>query len=99
MTERREGPLPFAQTGNGANTLVFIHGFLDDASFWQSTIQALETRNLSVVTLDLPGMGEAADDPGPFSLDGLAEAVASVVNAVGRSTVLVGHSMGGQIAE
>ena len=44
MTERRERPLPFTQTGNGANTLVFIHGFLDDASFWRSTIQALEAR-------------------------------------------------------
>jgi pimeloyl-ACP methyl ester carboxylesterase len=99
MTERRERPLPFTRTGNGANTLVFIHGFLDDASFWQSTIQALETRNLSPVTLDLPGMGNAADDLGPFSLDRLAQGVASVVDAVGRSTVLVGHSMGAQIAE
>lgn len=52
------------------------------------------------MTIDLPGMGKAADDPGPFSLDRLAEAVASVVDAVGRSTVLVGHSMGGaQVAE
>ena len=99
MTEQRETPLPFTQTGNGANTLVFIHGFLDDASFWRSTIQALEARNLSSVTLDLPGMGKAADDPGPFSLDRLAQAVASVVDAVGRPTVLVGHSMGAQIAE
>jgi pimeloyl-ACP methyl ester carboxylesterase len=40
-----------------------------------------------------------SDDPGPFSLDRLAQAVASVVEAVGRFTVLVGHSMGAQIAE
>jgi pimeloyl-ACP methyl ester carboxylesterase len=40
-----------------------------------------------------------SDDPGPFSLDRLAQAVASVVDAVGRSTVLVGHSKGAQIAE
>ena len=99
MTERRETLLPFTQTGSSANTLVFIHGFLDDSSFWQSTIQALEARNLSAVTIDLPGMGQAADDPGPFSLDRLAQAVASVVDAAGRSTVLVGHSMGGQVAE
>jgi esterase len=55
--------------------------------------------NLTSVTLELPGMGKAADDPGPFSLDRLAQAVASVVDAVGRPTVLVGHSMGAQIAE
>jgi pimeloyl-ACP methyl ester carboxylesterase len=61
MTERREIPLPFTQTGNEASALVFIHGFLDDGSFWQSTIQALEARKLSSVTLDLPGMGKAAD--------------------------------------
>jgi hypothetical protein len=29
MTERRERPPPFIQTGNGANALVFIHGFVD----------------------------------------------------------------------
>src|SRR5258707_9027439 len=33
MTERRETLLPFTQTGSGANTLVFIHGFPDDSSF------------------------------------------------------------------
>jgi hypothetical protein len=37
MTEQRGLSLPFTQTGNGANALVFIHGFLDDGSFWQST--------------------------------------------------------------
>jgi pimeloyl-ACP methyl ester carboxylesterase len=99
MTEQRETLLPFTQTGSGANTLVFIHGFLDDSSFWQSTIQALEARNLSAMTIDLPGMGKAADDSGPFSLDRLAQAVASVVDAVGPSAVLVGHSMGAQVAE
>jgi esterase len=99
MTERRETLLPFTQTGSGANTIVFIHGFLDDSSFWHPTIQALEARHLSAVTIDLPGMGKAADDPGPFTLDRLAQAVASVVDAVGRSTVPVGHSMGAQVAE
>jgi pimeloyl-ACP methyl ester carboxylesterase len=98
MTERREIRLPFTQTGNEANSLVFIHGFLEDGSFWQSTMEALEARNLSVVTLDLPGMGNAACDPGQFLLDRLAKAVASVVDAGGRPTVLVGHSTGAQIA-
>jgi alpha-beta hydrolase superfamily lysophospholipase len=62
MTKRRVQPLPFIQTGRGANAVVFIHGFLDEGSFWRTTIQALETRNVALVTLDLPGMGKAADD-------------------------------------
>lgn len=99
MTERRVKRLPFIQTGSGAKALVFIHGFLDDGTFWRTTIQALETRNLSLVTLDLPGMGKAADDPGPFSLDRLAQAVTSVVDPVSRPIILVGHNMGAQIAE
>jgi hypothetical protein len=61
MTERLETPLPFTQTGNGANALVFIHGFLDDGSFRRSTIEALEARTLSSVTLDLPGMDPFCD--------------------------------------
>ena len=44
-------------------------------------------------------MGKAADHPGPFSLERLAQAVTSVVDPVNRPTVLVGHSMGAQIAE
>jgi pimeloyl-ACP methyl ester carboxylesterase len=99
MTERQLKPLPFIQTGSGARALVFIHGLFDDGGFWRRTIQALETRYLALVTLDLPGMGKAADDPGPFSLDRLARAVTSVVDPVNRPTILVGHSMGAQIAE
>lgn len=99
MTERPLKPLPFTQTGSGARAVVFIHGLFDEGGFWRRTVEALETRYLALVTFDLPGMGKVADDPGPFSLERLAQAVTSVVDPLNRPTVLVGHSMGAQIAE
>ena len=99
MTERPLKPLPFTQTGSGARAVVFIHGVFDEGGFWRRTVEALETRYLALVTFDLPGMGKVADDPGPFSLERLAQAVTSLVDPLNRPTVLVGHSMGAQIAE
>ena len=69
MTERELKPLPFIQTGSGAHALVFIHGLFDDGGFWRRTIEALETRYLALVTLDLRAWGKplTTRDPSRWS--------------------------------
>src|SRR5262249_31357686 len=52
---------------------------------------------ISTRALGLPGMGGILSDSGSISLD--RDAVGSVVKTLGAPVVLVGHSMGAQVAE
>ena len=77
-----------------APTLLFIHGWGCDASFWQRQIDAFSDR-YRCIALDLPGFGRSdkqqdiAYTPGLF-----AKAVKSVADDAGAtSLILIGHSM------
>jgi len=82
-----------------AAALVFIHGFIDGASAWDELVAALGSRAADALCVDLPGMGSRFRETGPFSLDSLAQDVAAQVRQLAKPVVLVGHSMGAQIAE
>jgi len=86
--------------GSGSDrAIIFIHGFLDEGKVWDRVIDRLTVPEYCTVTLDLPGMGGANDWNGAFDLRTLTDAVISVMDEVGKPAVLVGHSMGCQIAE
>ncbi|MFL9933361.1 alpha/beta fold hydrolase [Paraburkholderia sp. RL18-103-BIB-C] len=87
------------QTHPTQPALVFIHGFLDGADAWDDLVLRLGNRAAGALRVDLPGMGARADEPGPYSLDRFAADVTTQVRALARPVVLVGHSMGAQIAE
>ncbi|NTX28027.1 alpha/beta hydrolase [Burkholderia pyrrocinia] len=86
-------------THPAAPVLVFIHGFLDGAAVWDDVVRQLGDRATDALRVDLPGMGARASEPGPYSLDRFAADVTTRVRALSRPVVLVGHSMGAQIAE
>ncbi|SCK32073.1 Pimeloyl-ACP methyl ester carboxylesterase [Variovorax sp. HW608] len=90
---------PAAADAGREPSLVFIHGFLDGAAVWNDVVQALGARAADALCVNLPGMGERSGERGPFNLDGFAEDVAQQVGALERPVVLVGHSMGAQVAE
>ncbi|MFM0205852.1 alpha/beta fold hydrolase [Paraburkholderia sediminicola] len=79
--------------------LVFIHGFLDGADAWDDLALHLSDRAASALRVDLPGMGARAGEPGPYSLERFAADITTQVRVLSRPVVLVGHSMGAQIAE
>lgn len=97
-----EGELPQGSdiiTGD----LVFIHGFQDNAELWQGVIDRLECPGwVSVpVSLHLTGLREPHRRGETLEVyrDQAADAIGGYDGPSGRPTVVVGHSMGTQIAE
>jgi esterase len=91
--------IPYKTSGTGSATVLFIHGFMDAGNIWESVIQEMNPRKYRFVTLDLPFMGRLSESQREVSLDAMAEAVADVVDELDKPIVLVGQSMGAQIAE
>tara|TARA_R110000868_G_scaffold155949_1_gene382584 strand:- start:1335 stop:2114 length:780 start_codon:yes stop_codon:yes gene_type:complete len=80
-------------------SLVFVHGFLDEGTLWAPVMEHLKADGIISLAPDLPGMGALAGNVSMKTLPELAGAVIGVMDAHGRPAVLVGHSMGAQIAE
>ncbi len=84
--------------GSGDETLVLVHGLGTNAKAWNQNIAAL-AESFRVIALDLPGYGKSEKGYFIFSMDFHAEVIAGVLDALNiEKAVLVGHSMGGQIA-
>jgi pyruvate dehydrogenase E2 component (dihydrolipoamide acetyltransferase) len=92
------GNLRYAKRGDGAETIILIHGFGGDLDNWLFNIDALGEK-ATVYALDLPGHGQSSkklDKPG---LAAMKNALAAFMDKLGIGKAhLVGHSMGGAIA-
>lgn len=80
--------------------VVCVHGFCQSSVFWEPTLDRLAANGRAALAPDLPGFGGSADLPGPYTMEGLADAVARMLNRSGiQQVVLVGGSMGGVVAQ
>ncbi|MGF1425751.1 alpha/beta fold hydrolase [Kitasatospora sp. LaBMicrA B282] len=79
--------------------LVFLHYWGGSRRTWLPVLQHLDPGQ-AFVAYDQRGWGESAGLPGPYGLDRLADDAQRVVEALGHPRhVLVGHSMGGKVAQ
>ncbi|MGA2434996.1 MAG: alpha/beta hydrolase [Bryobacteraceae bacterium] len=84
--------------GRGDTTLVFVHCWSCDRSFWRNQVDAFADR-YRVVTLDLGGHGESGENRKKWTILGLAEDVRAVADHLKlERMILVGHSMGGPVS-
>src|SRR5277367_4108521 len=102
MTTTPEGAdITTTASVDGAPTLLFIHGFLDDATVWDGVIASLAGK-VNTARYDLPGFGArstAVDDPNQLSLQSLAAEAGEVLNDTDTRVIVVGQSLGTPIAE
>ncbi len=88
----------FDQRGQGETTVVLIHGWGCDSSYWQHQRDWLAER-YRVVSVDLAGHGKSSANRSDWSMTAFAGDVAAVVSLLDLDNiVLVGHSMGGPVA-
>jgi len=86
--------------GGPKGDIVFMHGLGSYLKFWYFQLDAFAADGWHVVAIDQPGYGKSEK---PASFPYTMEAMADVVHEVGAQLglvkpVLVGHSMGGQMA-
>jgi lipase len=79
--------------------VLLLHGVTDSAECWGSVVRHLAADRL-VVAVDARGHGRTPLGDEPFTIGALASDAAVVLRAVvGRPTLVVGHSLGGVVAE
>jgi 3-oxoadipate enol-lactonase len=91
--------LNIQESGQGNPTLVFLHYWGGSIRTWQRVIQPL-SRKFRCIAYDHRGWGESAGSANGYDLAQLADDAEAVIHQLDlHDYVLVGHSMGGKVAQ
>ncbi|HUE75807.1 MAG TPA: alpha/beta fold hydrolase, partial [Chloroflexota bacterium] len=75
--------------------ILFVHAFPLDHTMWSDQIEAFKGSN-RIIAPDLRGFGQSDVTPGPYTMDLLADDLASLLNHLGLDDVVYcGLSLGG----
>ncbi len=82
----------------GTPTVVLVHGWMGNQTYWEGQIPALAER-FGVVTVDLAGHGRSGRNRERWTIPSLGDDVRAVITQLDlRQVILAGHSMGGRVA-
>jgi sigma-B regulation protein RsbQ len=82
---------------DAATTLVFVHCWACNRLFWKYQTEMFSPR-YRVVTVDLAGHGQSGTNRSHWTVDGLAQDLVQVADALGPGNlILIGHSLGGRV--
>lgn len=76
--------------------VVLVHGWAGSAESWRPIRQLLAGEALRVHALRLPGSPGASPAAAP-SIGGATQSLIDLLRGIGRPSVIVGHSLGGQV--
>jgi len=88
----------FYKISGTGKPLVFLHGFLEDHSVWNSIYPHFVNGGYKCVLIDLPGHGKSNCDESNCSMKFMAEKVITILqkNKI-ENPFIAGHSMGGYV--
>ncbi|AYN01214.1 alpha/beta fold hydrolase [Chryseobacterium sp. 3008163] len=87
--------LNFEKKGNGKETLVLLHGFMENLSIWHE-MESYLSKNFTLLKIDLPGHGKSDILAEVHTMELMADEVKKVVDSENLEKFhLLGHSMGG----
>ena len=91
--------IPLTQSGAGEPALVFLHYWGGSSRTWRQVIEGLRG-NPRAIALNQRGWGGSVVTDGRYDLAAMADDTQAVTSAIGlKRYVLVGHSMGGKVAQ
>ena len=86
--------------GSGPTSVVLVHGWMVSGAAYDDLVAAIGDDGLQLIVPDLRGSGRSASAEGTYTIEQYAKDVIAVADAAGAKKFgLVGHSMGGQIAQ
>lgn len=90
----------FERRGGGP-VVVCVHGYCQSSAYWRPTVDLLaKTGDVHGLAPDLPGFGNSAGDPGPYTMEAYADRLLGLLDERDiERIVLVGGSMGGVVAQ
>ncbi|MEL6864064.1 MAG: alpha/beta hydrolase [Bacteroidota bacterium] len=87
----------YKSDGQGPYTVLFVHGWCIDQSYWADQMETLRS-DYRVVTLDLPGFGTSGKNRSDWTMEAYGADIKALINQLQLDKViLVGHSMGGNV--
>ncbi len=87
----------YSESGKG-NTVLLVHGFLENASMWNDLASDLEKRH-RVIAVDLLGHGISECYGYVHTMEDQADMLFALISELRlRKVSLIGHSMGGYVA-
>lgn len=99
MIEANGIELHVEQRGAGGPALVFLHYWGGSSRTWQHVVDALSP-DYRTIAIDQRGWGKSASPPAGYALSDLADDALALIDALHlESYLLVGHSMGGKVAQ
>jgi len=91
-------PLNYLLTDKGDTTLVFIHGWCINQTYWNSQVNYFRDR-YRILTLDLAGHGQSKLERTNWSVEAYADDVVQLLTELKlEKVILIAHSMSGNIA-
>lgn len=90
--------LNFEKKGEGKETLVLLHGFMENISIWKDLEKNL-SKDFTLFKVDLPGHGKSETIAEVHTMELMADEVKKVLNREKiKDFHLLGHSMGGYVS-
>src|SRR4051812_10389490 len=95
---RNDVTLAYEDAGQGEPPMVLVHCWTCDHTFFTPQIQHF-SHNHRVIAVDLRGHGESDKPRQDYTVEGVADDLTWLCDQVGlQQPVVVGHSMGGNVA-
>lgn len=89
--------IDYADSKVGDTTLLFIHGWNIDKSYWANQTDFF-SKKYKVVALDLPGFGKSGKNRKSWTVEEYGKDITAILTKLDlKNVILIGHSMSGAI--
>ncbi|MEB0260253.1 MULTISPECIES: alpha/beta hydrolase [unclassified Mucilaginibacter] len=89
--------IDYTDTGKGDTTLLFVHGWAINKTYWANQV-AYFGKRYRVVTIDLPGFGKSDKNRAKWNTAAYGQDIKNVISQLSlKNVILIGHSMAGSI--